>query len=125
MVEKGIIQAIGSVFDTQEPRFLIVALEGINFVMKMGKEHLSKEGVNPFVEVVERSGLLDKLEQLQFSKNQKVYEKSMAMLEEYFNVEDDEADIMDMLNNGNTQQTMDSNSLFNNNSESSQQLYQF
>lgn len=71
MVDKGIIRAIGSVLDSKEPRFLIVSLEGLNFVMKCGRDHLlDANGINPMVSIVEQCGLLDKLEHLQFSKNQ-------------------------------------------------------
>lgn len=63
MADKGIIRAIGSVFDSKEPRFLIVALEGINFILKCGSESLlDANGANPFVAIIEQTGLLDKLE---------------------------------------------------------------
>ena len=36
LVEKGILQAIGSVLESRDPRTLVVALEGCNFILKCG-----------------------------------------------------------------------------------------
>ena len=63
MVEHGMLQAIGSVLESREPRTLIVALEGINFILKAGQEHMvSDTGSNPMVIVAETCGLVDKIE---------------------------------------------------------------
>ena len=43
MAECGIMQAIGSVLESKEPRTLLVALEGINFILKAGQEHMINE----------------------------------------------------------------------------------
>ena len=48
--------------------------------------------------VCEQSSVMDKIEGLQFHENQKVYEKAVSILEEYFQIEDNE-DIVGMLNN--------------------------
>ena len=54
LVEKGILQAIGSVLESRDPRTLVVALEGINFILKCGQEHLTEHGAsNPMVIVAE------------------------------------------------------------------------
>ena len=101
LVEKGIFQAIGSVLESRDPRTLVVALEGINFILKCGQEHLLNEhGSNPMVVVAEQCGLVDKIEQLQLVKNQKVYEKAIEILEKYFILEEQE-DIMEMLQSQN------------------------
>lgn len=63
MVEHGMLQAIGSVLESREPRTLIVALEGINFILKAGQEHMVSDKVsNPMVIVAETCGLVDKIE---------------------------------------------------------------
>ena len=46
LVEKGTIQAIASVLDSREPRTLVVALEGINFILKAGLEHMASQTEN-------------------------------------------------------------------------------
>ena len=52
------------------------------------------------VVVAEQCGLVDKIEQLQLVKNQKVYEKAIEILEKYFILEEQE-DIMEMLQSQN------------------------
>ena len=67
---------------------------------------LNEHGANPMVVVAEQCGLVDKIEQLQLVKNQKVYEKAIEILEKYFILEEQE-DIMEMLNSqNNTSNTM-------------------
>ena len=46
--------------------------------------------------IAEQCGVVDKIEQLQLTKNQNVYEKSISILENYFQLEEQE-DIMEML----------------------------
>lgn len=75
--------------ESRDPRTLVVALEGINFILKSGQEHLlTEQGTNPMVVVAEQCGLVDKIEQLQLVKNQKVYEKAIDILEKYFILEE-------------------------------------
>ena len=97
-VEKGILQALATVLDVQDPKTLTVSLEGISYVLRAGKDVMTDEGENPYAIVAETSGLMDTIEGLQFHENQKVYEKAMGLLEEFFNIEDNE-DIVGMLNN--------------------------
>lgn len=47
---------------------------------------------------------MDKIEGLQFHENQKVYEKAVSLLEEFFTIEDNN-DIVGMLNNNSGAQT--------------------
>ena len=88
MVGRGILRAIGQVLDCRDPRTLVVALEGINFILKNGQEHLlDANGNNPMIAKAEECGLVDQMEQLQMVENQKVYEKSIKILETYFELE--------------------------------------
>jgi len=65
MVDRGILRAIGSVLGSREPRTLVVALEGINFILKCGEEKLiDANGQNPMVVQAEACGLVDSIEQL-------------------------------------------------------------
>ena len=97
MVNKGLIQAICSVLESRGPRSLVVALEGINFILRAGKESLATpDGKNPFLVVCEETGVIDKIEQLQLAQNQKVYEKAIQILEEYFVLENED-DIMQLI----------------------------
>ena len=57
---------------------------------------IDEQGQNPMVIIAEQCGVVDKIEQLQLTKNQNVYEKSISILENYFQLEEQE-DIMEML----------------------------
>ena len=92
------IQALGTVIEIQDPKIVTVALEGINFILKAGASLGTTTAENPFTFVVEECGLMDKLEGLQYHENQKVYEKAISILEEYFAIEEDN-DIVGMLQN--------------------------
>lgn len=48
LVEKGILTALCSVLSIKEPRILAVALEGIENVLRAGKEHFVVKGDNLF-----------------------------------------------------------------------------
>ena len=100
MVNRGIISAIGQVLTGRDPRSLVVALEGLNFILKCGQEHLVN-GENPFVAKAEECGIVDHIEQLQMVENQKVYEKSINILETYFELEQQD-DIMNMISQSST-----------------------
>ena len=97
-VEQGMMQALGTVLQIQDPKVITVALEGINYILKAGQQLISEGGENPYAVVAEQSSLMDTLEGLQFHENQKVYEKAVQILEQHFALEDDN-DIMGMLQN--------------------------
>jgi len=55
--------AFNSILDLQDPQTLIVALEGIFFLLQKGQKHvLDDKGENIFAQVAESVGILDKLE---------------------------------------------------------------
>ena len=53
----------------KEPRILAVALEGIENVLKAGKEHFFIHGENQFALTLEKEGGCDKIEALQLHPN--------------------------------------------------------
>ena len=78
--------------------------------------------------ICESNGIIDKIEQLQLCQNQKVYEKSIDLLEKYFILEEQE-DIMEMISapsTANATPTQETNSLWGNQSAAGgQQTFQF
>ena len=90
-VEFGIIQALCSLFTENDMKIVSVALEGLNRILKCGKENFVGSGqVSEFVGVVEQCGGLNKIEKLQHHLNTQIYEKARTMIESYFQVEPDE-----------------------------------
>ena len=92
------MQALGTILEIQDPKTLTISMEGVAYILKAGKGLLTENGDNPFALVAEQCGVMDKIEGLQFNENQKVYEKSISILEEFFILEDTN-DIVGMLKN--------------------------
>lgn len=90
-VQSGIIQGLCHLFDENDVKIVSVALEGLNRILKCGKEHFMGAGdISEFANVVEECNGLGKLEKLQQHLNTQIYEKSRQMIENYFQVEADE-----------------------------------
>ena len=65
MVDEGAFKAFCNVLSVTDPQALIVALEGINFLLKSGAKHaLDQNGESIYAQIAEHSGILGKLEEL-------------------------------------------------------------
>ena len=74
----------------QEARILAVALEGLDNILKSGQEHYLQHGEeNKFALVLENEGGLELLEMLQLHPNHQIYNRSLKLLENYFQEESD------------------------------------
>ena len=69
-----------------------VALEGLQNILRVGEKDKSNNGVNPYVELIEQAGGLDKMELLQHHDNIDVYRLSVDILTSFFEEDDDEAE---------------------------------
>lgn len=74
----------------KEPRILLVSLEGLTNILRCGAKHYSSSGENAFALILDREGVLDHLEELQQHPNHQIYERSMKILEEFFQADNDE-----------------------------------
>ena len=89
LVEKGIIKALLSTLKMTEARILAVSLEGLDNILKIGQEHFTKVGQeNKFAQQLENDGGLELIEQLQMHPNHQIYQRSLKILENYFQDED-------------------------------------
>jgi len=80
LVQQGCIKPLCDLLTCNDPRLVTVALEGIENVLKAGKqEELSHGGTNPYTTVVDEAEGIDKLKQL------KDHSKAMHILETYMN----------------------------------------
>lgn len=95
LVEIGAIKPLCDLLSCSDVRIVTVALEGIENILKVGeaeKELAGAGGVNPFVALVDEAEGLDKIEELQNAANEDVYDKAVAILETFFDVEDGEVE---------------------------------
>merc|ERR1719195_490583 len=83
--------------NVSDVKIISVALEAIENILKVGKTKQQEQALadNPFAMLVEQADGLQKIETLQEDPNEDVYQKAMKILENYFPLEDDDAEIAD------------------------------
>lgn len=88
MVQKDALKALAATLTLTDSKSLVVAMEGIENLLKAGQDHfMNGQGLNEFALVFETVGGLDKLEALQLHKNHSIYERAMTILEQFYNEE--------------------------------------
>jgi len=71
-------------------RIILVALEGLENILKVGEKEAKDTGINEYAALVEECRGIDKLEQLQNHQHNEIYEKAVNILELYFAAEEEE-----------------------------------
>jgi importin subunit alpha-1 len=95
LVQAGAIKPLCDLLTCQDARIVIVALEGLENILKVGeadKELAGPAGVNPYTALVDEAEGLDKVEDLQNHTNEDVYDKAVSLLETFFDVEGGEVE---------------------------------
>mmetsp|Transcript_45642 Transcript_45642/g.74417 ORF Transcript_45642/g.74417 Transcript_45642/m.74417 type:complete len:525 (-) Transcript_45642:322-1896(-) len=91
LVFEGCIKPLCELLSVGDTRITIVALEGLENILKCGlQDKQNNSDVNPYIEYVDQVGGIEKIENLQHSENQEIYEKAVGILETYFGVEEEE-----------------------------------
>lgn len=96
LVQQGCIKPLCDLLKCPDIKIVLVALGGIHNILEVGEmEALATEGgLNPYSVKVEECGGLNIIADLQNHKNNKIYEESKALIDKYFNG-DDEFDLED------------------------------
>eukprot|EP00479_Gromia_sphaerica_P001003 TRINITY_DN11163_c0_g1_i1.p1 TRINITY_DN11163_c0_g1~~TRINITY_DN11163_c0_g1_i1.p1 ORF type:complete len:129 (+),score=27.32 TRINITY_DN11163_c0_g1_i1:121-507(+) len=76
LVQKGVIGPLCNLFSCTDTKIVLVALEGIKCILCAGATH-SPGKPNKYVENVEATGGLDKLEEVLQHENVEVYKKQL------------------------------------------------
>eukprot|EP00903_Cladosiphon_okamuranus_P019512 g17943.t1 len=92
LVHLGTIPALCQMLDRADAKVILVSLDAISAILACDSEH---DGL-PCVQMVDESGGLDRLEQLQEHENTNVYEKAVQIIERFYGCEDDEEDDADV-----------------------------
>ncbi|KAG8389539.1 hypothetical protein BUALT_Bualt02G0239800 [Buddleja alternifolia] len=93
LVSEGCIKALCDLLVCYDTRILIVCLEGLENILKVGeaeKNQGNTGGVNVFVQMIDDAEGIEKIENLQGHDNNEIYEKAVKILETYWLEEDDE-----------------------------------
>nr|CAB3260069.1 importin subunit alpha-7 [Phallusia mammillata] len=87
------IQCIDPLCDllgAQDARIILVALNGLENILRLGKLEMQDSGVNQYAIMIESCRGLDKIESLQSHENQEIYQKTFDMIDKYFGSEDED-----------------------------------
>jgi hypothetical protein len=93
LVDCNIIEPMCALLVHSDPRIILVGLEALENILKVGDRDSDHSGINEYATIVEECHGLDKLELLQNHQNQEIYEKSVNMLESYFAAEEEDQNI--------------------------------
>ena len=83
ILEQGILAIICDCLKMEDAKYLAVCLEAFGNLLSFGKKS-NPDGPNPIVMEVEKMGMFDVLEKLQYHPVEIVYEKTLKILETYF-----------------------------------------
>ena len=86
ILNQGILRIICECLKMDDAKFLAVCLEAFGNLLAYGKKK-NPSGPNFIVSEVEKMGMLDLLEKLQYHPVEIVYDKTLKILETYFEVE--------------------------------------
>lgn len=86
ILEQGILRIICNCLKMEDAKYLAVCLEAFTNLLAFGKKS-SPDGPNPIVVEVEKMGMCDVLEKLQYHPVEIVYEKTLKLLEAFFQVQ--------------------------------------
>lgn len=89
LVSQAALPALCGMLKCGDAKMIIVVLDALNNILKVGKKENSMED-NEYADIVEECGGLDTLEELQRHENEEVYEKSVKILQNYFESEEDD-----------------------------------
>mmetsp|Transcript_16451 Transcript_16451/g.33332 ORF Transcript_16451/g.33332 Transcript_16451/m.33332 type:complete len:548 (+) Transcript_16451:75-1718(+) len=97
LVQQAVVNPLCQLFKAPDPKIIMVALEGIENILRVGVVDLPKyNGINKYAEFVEECGGLDLIEELQRHDNEEIYNKAVNILQIYFDTQEEGEDDPDL-----------------------------
>lgn len=88
LIDLGTIEALCDILSQSDPRTMAIALEGIECSLKKAKTEISPKYADEIALRIEKCKGLNALESLETHANTFIYNKAIAIIEEYFGVEE-------------------------------------
>jgi hypothetical protein len=89
MLQCGLLDCFTTLLDSEDSKTVIVVLEGLNNILNCGAQiAIQHRSENPFLIELEEKGAVPKIEKLQEHPSHEVYQKSLKILENHFELED-------------------------------------
>jgi len=90
MVDQNLIEPMCDLLTCADARIILVALEGLENLLKVGEKDSKDNGTNEYALLIEEVKGVDKIELLQNHPNNEIYEKAVSILETYFQAEEED-----------------------------------
>merc|ERR1712130_99844 len=91
VVSQASVPAMCNMLRCNDAKMIMVVLDALENILKVGLADANESsGENKYSDIIEECGGLDCLEDLQRHENEEVYEKSVKLLQDYFETEEDE-----------------------------------
>jgi importin subunit alpha-1 len=87
ILKQGILEVICHCLKMKDAKYIAVSLEALGNLLAFGKNYAGEGQPNPIVKRIEELGMFDILENLQLHPVEIVYEKTVRLLETYFETE--------------------------------------
>ena len=84
LVDDGILIFVNECIQNDDAKIIALALEILGHVLAFGQK---KGELDYFIKEIETMGMVDKLEKLQTHEDQIIYEKTIQILDTYFETE--------------------------------------
>jgi len=94
LVDCHILEPMCELLTITDARIILVALEGVENILKVGEKEAKDTGINEFATIIEECHGIDKLELLQNHQNHEIYEKAVNILETYFAAEEEDPTVV-------------------------------
>merc|ERR1712166_1474897 len=88
IVAAGCIPPLCSILSVGDHKVIEVALDALDNILRVGAEVLTATGDNPYAIEIEECGGLDKIEHVQTSPDEKLYQKAYQIISKYFSDEE-------------------------------------
>jgi len=92
IVKAGCISPLCNILSVGDHKVIEVALDALDNILRVGAGMPTATGDNPFAIEIEECGGLDKIEHVQTSPDEKLYQKAYKIISTYFPDEDEEED---------------------------------
>jgi hypothetical protein len=87
ILKQGILELVCHCLSMEDAKYIAVSLEALGNLLNFGKMYYTVDGRNLIVQKLEEIGMFDVLEKLQMHPVEIVYEKTIKLLETYFETE--------------------------------------
>jgi importin subunit alpha-1 len=91
LVKHDCISPMVDLLSSPDQRVIRVILDGLENMLEMGGKNINNSEFNEYALIIEQSGGVEKLENLQYHNNKEIYDHSVRLLEKFFGAEEEDS----------------------------------